>query len=73
MPGKTKDFDQGLTMHPVQFSMENGQVQLVCNHPREPEWATNIKKGIISSFQSSFLPANNVNITEVNQSLKSLK
>ena len=58
--------DPVLEQHPVQFAIEYGQVRRVCVHPDEPEWAVNIKKGVISAFQS--FPTNpeaSVNITEV--------
>ena len=46
--------------------MESNVISQVCAHQEEPVWITNIKKGVLSSLQSS-VPTNElgVNITEV--------
>ena len=65
----SKIFADALTAHPVQFGLEDRTISDVCSHPDEPEWVLNIKKGLISSFQSSVSPSQlGTNITEVNNS-----
>lgn len=49
--------ESDLKNYATQFVMENGQVDSVCSHPSEPVWVTNMKKGVISSFQSSQMPS----------------
>jgi hypothetical protein len=58
MNGKTEvgTMNQELSRYPSEFVLEDRQVQRVCSHPQEPEWVSNIKKGVISSFQSTILP-----------------
>ena len=70
MNGKTEvsTMNQELSRFPSEFVLEDRQVQRVCSHPQEPEWVTNIKKGVISSFQSTILPEGTslgFNVTEV--------
>ena len=68
MNGKTGSMNEELSKYPSEFVLENRQVQRVCSHPQEPEWVTNIKKGVISSFQSTILPEGSslgFNVTEV--------
>ena len=68
MNGKTGSMNEELSIYPSEFVLENRQVQRVCSHPQEPEWVTNIKKGVISSFQSTILPEGSslgFNVTEV--------
>ena len=70
MNGKAgaSSMNEDLSRYPSEFVLENSQVQRVCSHPQEPEWVTNIKKGVISSFQSAILPEGSslgFNVTEV--------
>ena len=65
----SKSFADALTAHSVQFGLEDRIISDVCSHPNEPEWVLNIKKGLISSFQSSVSPSQlGTNITEVDSS-----
>ena len=66
----SKSFADALTAHSVQFGLEDRIISDVCSHPNEPEWVLNIKKGLISSFQSSVSPSQlGTNITEVDSSI----
>ena len=74
MNGKAgaSSMNEDLSRYPSEFVLENSQVQRVCSHPQEPEWVTNIKKGVISSFQSTILPEGSslgFNVTEVHSLL----
>ena len=74
MNGKAgaSSMNEDLSRYPSEFVLENSQVQRVCSHPQEPEWVTNIKKGVISSFQSTILPEGSslgFNVTEVHSKL----
>ena len=55
---RSTDFSKLLSQYPFHFSMNpnkhtNAYLDLheVCVHPKESEWVTNIKKGILSTFQ----------------------
>ena len=65
--GQTSD---ELSQFPTEFVMESNVIKHVCSAPEEPVWVTNIKKGVLSSLQSS-VPSTElgVNITEVRKSL----
>ena len=55
-----------LSRFPTEFIMESSVISQVCAHQEEPVWITNIKKGVLSSLQST-VPTTElgVNITEV--------
>ena len=55
-----------LSLFPTEFIMESSVISQVCAHQEEPVWITNIKKGVLSSLQST-VPTTElgVNITEV--------
>ena len=48
------------------FKFLNRTITDVCSDSSEPEWALNIKKGFISSLQSTVAPSKlGLNVTEV--------
>ncbi|KAL4235628.1 hypothetical protein ACF0H5_004023 [Mactra antiquata] len=46
-------FAQTLSKYPMRFSFQDGNIVSICPHDQEQSWATNIKRGILSSFQNS--------------------
>ena len=61
-----QDATSELSRFATEFIMENNAISHVCAHKEEPVWITNIKKGVLSSMQST-VPTTElgVNITEV--------
>ncbi|XP_015795726.1 uncharacterized protein LOC107372091 [Tetranychus urticae] len=43
--------EEQLAAHPLRFAWTDGEVTDTCQHPEDHEWAINVKKAIVSSFQ----------------------
>ena len=61
-------FIEALQQNSLNFGFDNGRVRDVCTTSQDPLWVTNLKKGILSSFQqsvSSLQMSENVTETDV--------
>ncbi|XP_070564133.1 uncharacterized protein [Ptychodera flava] len=47
-------FRRTLEEKPLAFSFQDGEIPEICPDMEEPSWALNIKRGILSHFQSSY-------------------
>lgn len=47
------DFKKSMEQYPIRFAFQDGKIQEVCPHPKEPTWVLNLKKGILSMFQNT--------------------
>lgn len=43
-----------LQLHPTRFSFDDGKIEHICPEANEPAWVTNVKRGVLSTFQHAF-------------------
>ncbi|CAG9538789.1 unnamed protein product [Cercopithifilaria johnstoni] len=48
------DWSSILERSSLRFAFDNGEVKAICPHDTDPVWAVNIKRAILSSFQTIF-------------------
>lgn len=46
------DWKQTLEKYPLRFGFDDGKVVAVCPSQKDPVWAVNVKRAILSGFQS---------------------
>lgn len=51
---QNEDFVSAVTKHPLKFGFHEGQITEVCGQNEDPTWVVNFKKGILSTFQSTY-------------------
>ena len=60
------DFSQSLEKYPLRISFQDGSIDELCQVAEEPQWVMNVKRGILSVFQSNFVEGQgNSTLTEV--------
>ena len=59
-------FSEALEQFPLRISFQDGNIEDLCLVAEEPDWVMNIKRGILSVFQSNFVSGQqNHTLTEV--------
>lgn len=47
------EFNKNLAMHSLRFAFDDGNINELCPHEKEPIWALNLKRGVLSMLQNN--------------------
>ncbi|KAI8509667.1 hypothetical protein Bbelb_120950, partial [Branchiostoma belcheri] len=59
-----REFQRALERHPLRFSFQDGVIPEICPSAEEETWVVNIKRGILSALQNSYLSQRRTDMEE---------
>ncbi|XP_078574880.1 apolipophorins-like isoform X1 [Branchiostoma floridae x Branchiostoma japonicum] len=59
-----REFQRALERHPLRFSFQDGVIPEICPSAEDETWVVNIKRGVLSALQNSFLSQRRTDMEE---------